>query len=171
MSSRPAELAYCTLVLEISSWRRIADWQLACCGIYSRRSRPCLHGLSFGRTAIVASRLTPAISHAASCFRWTGDVGEVSRGALVFAVACFCWAIENNLTRKVSASDAIVIVGAVNVPSRWAGLEYAMPSGGSMSHLNTCRCELASGEVSGKAGEFHECAELLREQRLRQGPA
>lgn len=28
------------------------------------------------------------------------------------AFACFCWAIDNNLTRKVSASDALFIAGS-----------------------------------------------------------
>ncbi|WP_223513724.1 DMT family transporter [Pseudomonas sp. GL-R-26] len=32
-------------------------------------------------------------------------------GPVAVAVACFCWAIDNNLTRKVSASDALFIAG------------------------------------------------------------
>lgn len=32
-------------------------------------------------------------------------------GALFIALACACWAIDNNLTRKVSASDAMFIAG------------------------------------------------------------
>src|SRR4051812_4053481 len=35
----------------------------------------------------------------------------VSSGALLVVAACMCWAIDNNLTRKVSASDAFVIAG------------------------------------------------------------
>jgi drug/metabolite transporter (DMT)-like permease len=34
-----------------------------------------------------------------------------SAGALLIALACACWAIDNNLTRKVSASDAMFIAG------------------------------------------------------------
>ena len=33
-------------------------------------------------------------------------------GPLAVAVACLCWGIDNNLTRKVSASDAVFIAGA-----------------------------------------------------------
>lgn len=33
-------------------------------------------------------------------------------GPLAVAVACLCWGIDNNLTRKVSASDALFIAGA-----------------------------------------------------------
>jgi hypothetical protein len=43
-------------------------------------------------------------------------------GALLIAAACLCWALDNNLTRKVSGSDAMAIAcikglvaGAVNV--------------------------------------------------------
>ncbi len=32
-------------------------------------------------------------------------------GALAIAAACLCWAIDNNLTRKVSASDAVQVAG------------------------------------------------------------
>src|ERR1700694_1677758 len=40
-----------------------------------------------------------------------GNVGGVSRGALLVAAACLCWAIDNNLAREVAASDAILIAG------------------------------------------------------------
>lgn len=33
-------------------------------------------------------------------------------GPLLVAAACLCWAIDNNLTRKVSASDALFIAGS-----------------------------------------------------------
>jgi len=33
-------------------------------------------------------------------------------GALLVAAACVCWAIDNNLTRKVSAADALFIAGS-----------------------------------------------------------
>src|SRR5205814_2005013 len=63
-----------------------------------------------------------------------GHVGGVSRGALLVAAACLCWAIDNNLTRKVSASDAILtaglkglVAGVVN-HSVALGLGYALPS-------------------------------------------
>src|SRR5438105_26566 len=47
---------------------------------------------------------------------------RISQGALLIAGACLCWAIDNNLTRKVSASDAMaiasikgIVAGAVNI--------------------------------------------------------
>jgi drug/metabolite transporter (DMT)-like permease len=53
---------------------------------------------------------------------WAPGHLPLSRGALIVALACLCWEIDNNLTRKVSASDATaiacvkgLIAGAVNV--------------------------------------------------------
>ncbi|WP_404484317.1 EamA family transporter [Pseudomonas sp. HT11] len=43
------------------------------------------------------------------------DAGGASHdwlGPAAVAVACLCWGIDNNLTRKVSASDALFIAGA-----------------------------------------------------------
>jgi len=43
---------------------------------------------------------------------WTpGAYGDASFGLVLIALACLCWAIDNNLTRKVSASDAMLIAG------------------------------------------------------------
>ena len=42
----------------------------------------------------------------------SGDAGRTSiSGALAVAGACLCWAIDNNLTRKVSAIDPLFIAG------------------------------------------------------------
>jgi drug/metabolite transporter (DMT)-like permease len=40
-----------------------------------------------------------------------GAAANAWPGALAVAGACLCWAIDNNLTRKVSASDALFIAG------------------------------------------------------------
>jgi drug/metabolite transporter (DMT)-like permease len=51
-----------------------------------------------------------------------GALGGVSTGALFVAAACLAWAIDNNLTRRISAGDPVTIAaikgiaaGAVNV--------------------------------------------------------
>ncbi len=58
-------------------------------------------------------------------------------GQAAIAAACLCWAIDNNLTRKVSASDALFIAsskgsiaGIVNVSLALA-LGVALPAAGS----------------------------------------
>lgn len=45
---------------------------------------------------------------------WSGADGSSQdwTGPLAVALACLCWGIDNNLTRKVSASDALFIAGA-----------------------------------------------------------
>jgi drug/metabolite transporter (DMT)-like permease len=45
---------------------------------------------------------------------WPTDngAGHEWLGSLFIAGACLCWAIDNNLTRKVSGSDALFIAGA-----------------------------------------------------------
>lgn len=59
-------------------------------------------------------------------------------GPLAIAAGCLCWAIDNNLTRRVSASDAIFIAsakgavaGTVNVGLAFA-LGTSLPSGSTM---------------------------------------
>ena len=43
----------------------------------------------------------------------SSDAGTIEWiGPTLIAVACACWAIDNNLTRKVSASDALFIAGS-----------------------------------------------------------
>jgi drug/metabolite transporter (DMT)-like permease len=95
-------------------FRENFDWRIAC-----------------GMAAIVAGSVVLSIG--------PEGLGGISRGALLVSAACLCWAIDNNLTRKVSASDPILIAGlkglvagAVNV-SLALSLGYAMPRLGSIA--------------------------------------
>ena len=40
---------------------------------------------------------------------WQPGGATLSPGALLIASACLCWALDNNLTRKVSANDALLL--------------------------------------------------------------
>lgn len=42
----------------------------------------------------------------------TGSAASVPGGPIAVVAACLCWAIDNNLTRKVSAADALFIAGS-----------------------------------------------------------
>ena len=42
----------------------------------------------------------------------TGDASATGWGPPTLAAACLAWAIDNNLTRKVSASDALFVAGS-----------------------------------------------------------
>lgn len=48
---------------------------------------------------------------------WRADssTGSSFIGPVLVSLACLCWAIDNNLTRKVSASDALFIAGIKGV--------------------------------------------------------
>lgn len=55
------------------------------------------------------------------CLSWTGQAAGVPLGMLAIVGACFAWAVDNNLTRKISVSDPVRIAmlkglaaGAVN---------------------------------------------------------
>ncbi|HEY8065362.1 MAG TPA: EamA family transporter [Methylosinus sp.] len=74
--------------------------------------------IALGMAFIVAGSL---------CLAWSGAPGlSGALGPLAIAAACFAWAIDNNLTRRVSLSDPLQIVeikgivaGSVNL---WIGL-------------------------------------------------
>jgi drug/metabolite transporter (DMT)-like permease len=55
-----------------------------------------------------------------------GDVRGSPLGALAVAGACVCWAIDNNLTRKVSASDALVVAGTKGLVAGVTNLTLAL---------------------------------------------
>ena len=87
--------------------------------------------IAIGMAAILAGGVVLSVG--------LGHVGGISCGALLVAAACLCWAIDNNLTRKVSASDAILIAGlkglvagVINL-SVALGLGHALPSLGSIA--------------------------------------
>lgn len=47
-------------------------------------------------------------------------------GIALIAIACLCWALDNNFTRKVSASDALFIAGAKGLVSGIVNLSIAV---------------------------------------------
>jgi drug/metabolite transporter (DMT)-like permease len=50
-------------------------------------------------------------------------------GALAIVAACLCWAIDNNLTRKISASDAVQIAGIKGLVAGLVNLGIALSLG------------------------------------------
>jgi drug/metabolite transporter (DMT)-like permease len=58
---------------------------------------------------------------------WEPGGTTLSPGALLIVAACLCWAVDNNLTRKVSTNDAMLvaclkgsIAGACNTAIAWS---------------------------------------------------
>jgi drug/metabolite transporter (DMT)-like permease len=56
-------------------------------------------------------------------------------GPLAVALACVCWAIDNNLTRKVSASDAVFIAGIKGLTAGLVNCALALSLGAELPHI------------------------------------
>jgi drug/metabolite transporter (DMT)-like permease len=74
-----------------------------------------------------------AILCGAAVLSWQGTGIAVNAGALLIVAACICWGIDNNLTRKLSAADPVVIAmtkgfiaGLFNCAVAW-GRDVPMP--------------------------------------------
>ena len=62
-----------------------------------------------------------------------GDTHSSSAlGSLAVAGACLCWAVDNNLTRKVSAADAVFIAGTKGLVAGLTNLALAMALGATL---------------------------------------
>ena len=91
-----------------------------------------------GMFAIVAGGVVlswPAGAMAAS--GWTGP--------LAIAAACLCWAIDNNLTRKVSASDALFIAGSKGLIAGTVNTVLALSLGAVLPNALTLLSTAAVG--------------------------
>jgi drug/metabolite transporter (DMT)-like permease len=56
-------------------------------------------------------------------------------GPLAVALACVCWAIDNNLTRKVSASDSVFIAGIKGLTAGLVNCALALALGAKLPHI------------------------------------
>jgi drug/metabolite transporter (DMT)-like permease len=63
------------------------------------------------------------------------DVAGVSVGALAIAGACACWALDNNLTRRVSANDALLIACIKGLAAASVNISLALALGDSLPAL------------------------------------
>lgn len=68
-------------------------------------------------------------------------------GPLAIASACLCWAIDNNLTRRVSSSDALFIAGAKGWTAGAVNTGLALLLGASLPGASTVGAAMAVGLV------------------------
>jgi drug/metabolite transporter (DMT)-like permease len=73
-----------------------------------------------------------------------GSATTVSCGALFIVAACACWALDNNLTRKTSTSDAVLVAGLKGIVAGAANLTLAVLLG---QHLPPIGTVAAAGAV------------------------
>jgi drug/metabolite transporter (DMT)-like permease len=67
---------------------------------------------------------------------WRPGEFAVSMGAVLIAAACLCWAIDNNLTRKISANDAMIIASIKGLAAGWVNIAVAMSMGAKLPPLS-----------------------------------
>ncbi|WP_175901162.1 DMT family transporter [Burkholderia vietnamiensis] len=63
---------------------------------------------------------------------WAPAQAGVPAGALLIAGACLCWAIDNNLTRKVAANDAMVIACVKGLVAGPVNIAIALATGAAL---------------------------------------
>jgi drug/metabolite transporter (DMT)-like permease len=74
--------------------------------------------IALGMAAIVTGGLVLA---------WSPDHDKGgSGGSLLIATACFCWALDNNLTRRASAADAVAIAALKGVVAGVGNVSLAL---------------------------------------------
>jgi len=74
--------------------------------------------IALGMGTIVAGGLVLAWAPA--------DGKDASSGMLLIATACVCWALDNNLTRRASAADAVVIAALKGVVAAIVNITLAL---------------------------------------------
>lgn len=82
-----------------------------------------------------------AIVAGGALLAWEPGASSVSAGALLVGAACLCWAIDNNLTRKVSANDAMLIACLKGAAAGACNTALALAQGAqwpSMPSLAAC---------------------------------
>lgn len=76
-----------------------------------------------------------------------GAAGYLSTGALLIAAACACWAVDNNLTRKVSANDALLIAGLKGLVAGSVNTGLALAGGADWPAIGTVAAALGVGFI------------------------
>jgi drug/metabolite transporter (DMT)-like permease len=95
--------------------------------------------LFVGALAIVAGAL--AVS-------WQGGFGRGGAAAVLIALACLSWAIDNNLTRKISIADPFLLAAIKGVAAGAVNLGLAKAMGESLPHISIAASAALLGFVS-----------------------
>jgi drug/metabolite transporter (DMT)-like permease len=76
----------------------------------------------------------------------TDSAGQSSAiGPMLVGLACLCWAIDNNLTRRVSASDALFIAGIKGLIAGSVNTTLAISMGAALPNFATLSATMAVG--------------------------
>lgn len=86
-----------------------------------------------------------AIVAGGTLLSWVPGHAGVPVGALLIAAACLCWAIDNNLTRKVAANDAMVIACVKGLVAGPVNIGIALAAGASLPAVPATAAAMLTG--------------------------
>jgi drug/metabolite transporter (DMT)-like permease len=89
-----------------------------------------------------------AIVLGAVLLSWQGGFGVASSGMALIALACLSWAIDNNLTRRISAVDPFVLASIKGIAAGSVNAVLAFAMGASFPAPVTLGSAMALGFVS-----------------------
>jgi len=81
----------------------------------------------------------------AAALSWRGQGVRVDEGGLLIAAACLAWGIDNNLTRRLSAADPVVISLIKGVAAGSVNLALALLLGARLPSLGAASAALVVG--------------------------
>lgn len=76
---------------------------------------------------------------------WEPGGATISTGALLILGACLCWAIDNNLTRKVSTNDAMLVACLKGLLAGASNTALALASGAALPSAGSLGASLVVG--------------------------
>ncbi|MBU66329.1 drug/metabolite transporter (DMT)-like permease [Cupriavidus metallidurans] len=76
---------------------------------------------------------------------WQPGSLQMSSGALLIVGACLCWAVDNNLTRKVSSNDALLIACLKGLVAGLCNTTLAITHGAVLPSVGTAAAALIVG--------------------------
>jgi drug/metabolite transporter (DMT)-like permease len=95
--------------------------------------------LFMGAVAIVAGAIL---------LSWQGELGKVSWGVILIALACLSWGIDNNLTRKISAVDPFALAAVKGICAGSLNTALAFATGAKLPSLLSGAGAMSLGFVS-----------------------
>ena len=75
----------------------------------------------------------------------SGALGRIEGAAFLVAAACLCWAIDNNLTRRISAGDALTIAAIKGCVAGATNLALAAAVGASLPSFTASLAAMGVG--------------------------
>jgi len=78
-----------------------------------------------------------AILAGAAVLAWSGDGLRLDAGALLVAAACLAWGVDNNLTRKLSSADPVLIALIKGLAAGGVNVALALLRGASLPSAGT----------------------------------